>query len=85
MSPGRSHWYRCTGGLGLRFRCRFSPRRRIARAKVLIGTSSSRAILPPEGAALVPELHGLLQLLRIERSPLGAAHTPSIRQCRWPA
>ena len=35
---------------------------------------------PPEGAALVPEVHGVLQLLRIERPPLGAANTPSIRQ-----
>ena len=30
--------------------------------------------------ALVPELHGVLQLLRIERPPLGAANTPSIPQ-----
>jgi hypothetical protein len=35
---------------------------------------------PPEGAALVPEVQGVLQLLRIERPPLGAANTPSIRQ-----
>lgn len=35
-----------------------------------------------ERAALVPEVHGQLQLLRIERPPLGAAHAPSIRQCR---
>jgi len=35
---------------------------------------------PPEGAALVPEVHRVLQLLRIERPPLGAANTPSIRQ-----
>ena len=40
---------------------------------------------PPEGAALVPEVRGLLQLQRIERPPLGAAHTPSIRQSRWSA
>ncbi|GDX73859.1 hypothetical protein LBMAG40_05160 [Cyanobium sp.] len=33
----------------------------------------------------MPEVHSLLQLLRIERPPLGAANTPSIRQCRWPA
>lgn len=32
---------------------------------------------PPEGAALVPEIHCVLQLLRIERSPLGAADTRS--------
>jgi hypothetical protein len=31
--------------------------------------------------ALMPELHGTLQVLRIERPPLGAANTPSIRQC----
>ncbi|KAF0653166.1 hypothetical protein L107_09526 [Cyanobium sp. Copco_Reservoir_LC18] len=37
-----------------------------------------------EGAALVPELHGLLQGLRIERPPLAEANTPSIRQCHWP-
>jgi len=30
--------------------------------------------------ALVPERNGVLQLLRIERPPLGAANTPSIRQ-----
>lgn len=35
---------------------------------------------PPEGAALVPEIHGMVQLLRIERPPLDAANTPSIRQ-----
>jgi hypothetical protein len=29
---------------------------------------------------LVAEIHGVLQLLRIERPPLGAANTPSIRQ-----
>jgi hypothetical protein len=29
---------------------------------------------------LATELHGVLQLLRIERPPLGAANTPSIRQ-----
>ncbi len=29
----------------------------------------------------MPEVHDLLQLLRIERPPLGAASTPSIRQC----
>jgi hypothetical protein len=28
----------------------------------------------------VPEVHGVLQLLRIERPPLGAANAPSIRQ-----
>jgi len=33
----------------------------------------------------VPQVHGVLQLLRIERPPLGAANTPSIRQCRWTA
>ena len=38
-----------------------------------------------ECAALMPEVHGLLQLLRIERPPLVAANTPSIRQGRWPA
>jgi hypothetical protein len=30
--------------------------------------------------ALMPELHGALQVLRIERPPLGAADTASIRQ-----
>lgn len=35
---------------------------------------------PPEVAALVPEVQGMLQLLLIERPPLGAANTPSIRQ-----
>ena len=33
----------------------------------------------------MPEVHSLLQLLRIERPPLGAANTPSIRQCRYAA
>jgi len=40
---------------------------------------------PAERAALVPEVHSPLQLLRIERPPLGAAHTPSIHQCRYTA
>ena len=35
--------------------------------------------------ALMPELHGTLQVLRIERPPLGAANTASIRQCGCPA
>jgi hypothetical protein len=34
----------------------------------------------PEMQALVAEIHGLLQLLRIERPPLGAACAASIRQ-----
>jgi hypothetical protein len=33
-----------------------------------------------ESAALVAVIHGLLQLLRIERSPLAAANAPAIRQ-----
>jgi hypothetical protein len=33
-----------------------------------------------EVKALVTEIHGLLQLLRIERPPLGEANTVSIRQ-----
>jgi hypothetical protein len=33
-----------------------------------------------EVEALVTEIHGLLQLLRIERPPLGAANTASIRE-----
>jgi hypothetical protein len=34
----------------------------------------------PEVEPLVAEIHGLLELLRIERPPLGAAHAASIRQ-----
>lgn len=34
----------------------------------------------PEVEPLVAKFHGVLQLLRIERPPLGAANTPSIRQ-----
>jgi len=34
---------------------------------------------------LEAEIHRLLELLRIERSPLGAAHAPSIRQRGWSA
>jgi hypothetical protein len=34
----------------------------------------------PQVQPLVVEIHGLLQLLRIERPPLGAAHAASIRQ-----
>jgi hypothetical protein len=34
----------------------------------------------PEVEPLLAEIHGLLQVLRIERPPLGAAHAPSIRQ-----
>ena len=33
-----------------------------------------------EVESLVPEIHRLLKLLRIERPPLSAAHAPSIRQ-----
>jgi hypothetical protein len=38
----------------------------------------------PEVEALVTEIHGLLQLLWIERPPLAAANTASIRQCGCP-
>lgn len=38
-----------------------------------------------ETAALMPEVHGLLLLLRIVLRPLVAANTPSIRQCRYAA
>jgi len=38
-----------------------------------------------ERAALVPQVYSLLELLRIERPPLAAANTPSIRQCRYAA
>ena len=34
---------------------------------------------------LVTEIHGLLQLLRIERPALVAPNTPPIRKCRWTA
>jgi hypothetical protein len=34
----------------------------------------------PEVRPLMAQIHGLLELLRIERPPLGAAHAPSIRQ-----
>ena len=35
--------------------------------------------------SLVPQVQSMLQLLRIERPPLGAANAASIRQCRWGA
>lgn len=35
---------------------------------------------PAESAALVPEVHGLLESLRIKHPQLAAAHTPSIGQ-----
>jgi hypothetical protein len=38
----------------------------------------------PEVEALVTELHGTLQVLRIKRPPLGAANTASIHQCSCP-
>jgi len=34
---------------------------------------------------LVAEIHGVLQLVRIERPPLAAANTPTIRQRGWTA
>ena len=34
---------------------------------------------------LVAEIHGFLQLLRIEYPALMATNTPPIRQCRWTA
>ena len=34
---------------------------------------------------LVTEIHGFLQLLRIERLELVAPNTPPIRKCRWTA
>ena len=38
-----------------------------------------------EVESLVPEINRLLELLRIERPPLSAAHAPSIRQRGWTA
>jgi hypothetical protein len=38
----------------------------------------------PEVEALVTELHGVLQLLWIERPPLAAANTASIHQSGCP-
>jgi len=87
MSPGFSHWYRCTGAhcfaeaLALGFQVPQS-----AKAQGLHHPTHGRQGTPkrlgdpPEGAALVAEIQGVLQLLRIERPPLGAANTPSIRQ-----
>ena len=37
----------------------------------------------PEVEPLVAEIHGVLQLLGIERPPLAAANTASIRQRGW--
>jgi hypothetical protein len=39
----------------------------------------------PEVQALMAEIHGVLQLLWIERPPLGAAHAASTRQRGWTA
>lgn len=39
----------------------------------------------PQTQALAPEIHGVRQLMRIGRPPLGAANTPSIRQRGWTA
>ncbi len=39
----------------------------------------------PEVQSLMAEIHGLLELLLIERPPLGAAHAPSTRQGGWTA
>jgi hypothetical protein len=39
----------------------------------------------PEVAPLVAEIHGVLQLLQIERPPLAAVNTPTIRQRGWTA
>jgi hypothetical protein len=36
-----------------------------------------------ESRTLVVEIHGMLQLLRIERPPLVAAHAASLRQRGW--
>jgi hypothetical protein len=44
MSPGFSHWYRCTGGLGLRFRSRPSPGAFIALPTVDSGAPTAFAI-----------------------------------------
>jgi hypothetical protein len=38
----------------------------------------------PKVAALAPKPYGRLQLQRVERPPLDAANTPSIRRCYWP-
>ena len=35
--------------------------------------------------ALVPEVHGQPHSLLIERLPLGAVDSPTIRHCHWPA
>ncbi len=38
----------------------------------------------PEVQPLMTKIHGLLQLLRIERPLLGTAHAASISQRGWP-
>ncbi|WP_254971708.1 hypothetical protein [Cyanobium sp. Candia 9D4] len=35
----------------------------------------------PQVQPLMAQNHGLLELLRVERPPLGASHAASIRQC----
>ena len=84
MSPGRSHWYRRTGGLGSKFLRRPSPRTFIIPSNGPEGSLESPGDAA-ERASLVPQVYGLLQLLRIDRPTLGAANAPSIRQCRWSA
>ena len=53
------------------------------------GNAGERCLEQPGDMAevepLVAEIHCLLELLRIERPPLGAANTPTIRQRGWTA
>jgi hypothetical protein len=78
MSPGFSHWFLCTGALGFQV-----PQSAKAQGLHPPGprTRGEPKGLgdPPEGAALVPEVQGVLQFLWIVRPPLGAANTPWIR------
>jgi hypothetical protein len=53
------------------------------------GNGGERSLQQPgdvaEVESLVPEIHRLLELLRIERAPHSAADAPSIRQRGWTA
>jgi hypothetical protein len=92
MSPDFSHWYRYPGGhcfaeaQALGFQVPQPPESQGLHDPSDRGEGGSLSLGDtPEGAALVPEVHRMLQLLRIERPPLAAANAPSIRQGGVPA
>ena len=83
-SPGRSHVVALDRNLGLQIPQ--ASKAELAEGPGDVGEGSLQQPGDvPEVQPLMAEIHGVLQLLRVERPPLAASNTPSIRQRGWTA